>query len=95
MPEPFDQLGLRAWTKLAPIKDVDVAGSELIEHHVAARVGERLELLRERPVLAVGGIGNRSLTGGEKGVAGLLDGDPWRARCRSGIREGRCDLAVP
>lgn len=49
------------------VKDVDVGGSEVVEHHVAARLGKRRQLIRECPVLAKSRGGDfRALAVGEK-----------------------------
>ena len=71
-------LGARAEIPSA-IEHVDVGGSELVEHHIAARFRERCELFRERPIFAqrgrrdlstlavsqenLDGVGNRDAAG--------------------------------
>ena len=78
-------------------KNIYVAGCELVEHHVAARVSEDRELLRERLVFAQ----CRGRNPGPFSVAkenldsiGNRDGLPLRffSRFRQGLNDG---LAIP
>jgi hypothetical protein len=51
-PQRAEPLALSACAEIpAVVKNIDVAGGELVEHHVAARVSESRQLFRERLVL--------------------------------------------
>src|SRR5690242_1671861 len=82
--EPIEHLCFRSRPQLAlRVEHVNVGRPELIEHDVAEGIGEGNELLRERLVLAIGGMRDRRLAIRKVQADGILDSDArrfWRWR---------------